>query len=303
MDIISFFVLTYNRPIDTLEAIKNILFHIERPKSIFLEIIIVNNNSSVDYTEFDEFVKQNQISEVHEIKYIINTNNLGVAGGRNQAMNLAKGSILISLDDDAEFVEKDIIQQVIDLFKKYKDQNVQFLTFKVNELADGSVTVASKSPDRFTKRELFTSYFAGGAHALKKQVLSDIGMYDVTEKYGAEEYDLSYKLLEFGGKIVHTNDISILHKKNIQGRFNYTKQNGNLLKNKVLVAYKFLPKRYFYTHLFFWSLYFLKHTRGNFFALIGYIRTTLKERKKIKQKPISKKTMNYILEIGGRLTY
>jgi len=303
MEVISFFVLTYNRPDDTLEALQNILFHLDRPEHVFVEIIVINNNSSVDYSVFDRFVEQNQSSDVHRILYEVNDDNLGVAGGRNQAMEMATGSILISLDDDAEFVERDVIQRIVDLFKKYEDQNVQILTFKVNEVADGSITIASKSPDRFAKKELFTTYFAGGAHAIKKSVLSEVGMYDVGEKYGAEEYDLSYKILEHGAKIVHTNEISILHKKAAQGRFDRARQNGNLLKNKSLVAYKFLPIKYFYSHLFFWSFYFLKYSGGNVTALIHYLKITWRERKKIRRKTISADTLKYILDVGGRLTY
>ncbi|MEM6376686.1 MAG: glycosyltransferase [Bacteroidota bacterium] len=303
MKTISFFILTYNRPVDTQEALENILFFLDHPADIFIEIVVVNNNSSVDYQAFENFIQKNEQSEHHRIIYIKNTENKGVAGGRNQAMEIASGEILISLDDDAEFREKDLLPRILDLFEKYKDQNVAFLTFQVVEQSDGRIFVASKAKDSLQKKELFTNYFAGGAHALKKSLLKDIGLYNVSEKYGAEEYDLSFKLLEKGYRIVHTNEISILHKKNPDGRFDYAKQNGQLLKNKSLLAYRFLPIRYYYSHLFFWSLFFLKETNLKVFQLFKYLRETHQARKSITRKVISPKTIQYIKSIGGRLTY
>lgn len=303
MRTVSFFLLTYNRPVDTQEALENILFYLNRPKEVFIEIIVVNNNSSVDYSSFESFIAQHQSSEVHQIIYIKNKDNKGVAGGRNQAMKVASGDILISMDDDAEYREKNTIQQTIDLFERYEAENVAVLTFQVVEQSDGQITVASKAKDRFEKDTLFTTYFAGGAHALKKSLLDKVGYYDVAEKYGAEEYDLSYKLLEDGYRIIHTNQISILHKKSPDGRFNRAKQNGQLLKNKSLLAYRFLPIRYFYTHLFFWSLFFLSRTGGNMVALVKYLRITYQARKDIVRKVVSPPTIQYIKSVGGRVLY
>lgn len=303
MQTVSFFILTYNRPDDLLAAIENILYFLDKPAEFFTEIVIVNNNSSTDYTAVETFIEKHKSTPDHRIIYIRNTENKGVAGGRNQAMEQASGAILISLDDDAEFQQKDTIQQVYDLFEKYKKEQVKVLTFKVNEPYLNNVYVASKSKDRHQKEELFTSYFAGGAHALDRTILDEVGYYDVEEKYGAEEYDLSYKILEKGYKIIHTNQLSILHKKSNQGRLDISKQSGITLKNKALIAYKYLPIFYFYSHIFFWSFFFLYQTRGNIFDLTKYIRLTLKSKDKITRIPVSTGTVEYIKSLGGRILY
>ena len=41
-----------------------------------------------------------------------------------------------------------------------------------------------------------TYYYAGGAHAIRREVLDRTGNYPVDFFYGMEEYDLSYRILD-----------------------------------------------------------------------------------------------------------
>ena len=297
---VSFFILTYNRPEETIEALENIIHFLHHPEFVEIEIIIVNNNSSIDYTILENYIhKPKDIC----IKYVINEDNKGVAGGRNQAMALCSGDILISLDDDAEFRESDIIVNTIDLFNSHQYKSVGLITYKVVEQSDGRVDIATKNKDNLNKKEFYTTYFKGGAHAIKKDVFKKLGGYEIGGIYGAEEYDLSYRLLDNGYKILHTSDISILHKKSPTGRENYSVQLGYLLQNKSLLAHKYLTRKYFISHLILWSLHYLMKTQGNLLGLIRFLRSTIQLSKITSKTPISIETMEYIKSVGGRLIY
>jgi GT2 family glycosyltransferase len=299
---ISFIILSYNRPQETIEAIDNVINFLYTPKGYFKEIVIVNNNSQVDYRICEQFIADNLESDTHKIVYIKNSENSGVAGGRNIAMKKSTGEIIVSLDDDAEFRERNLIEYTEQLFDKHKKDKVAIIGFNIVNL-DGSVVVSSKRKDKFTEKEFFTSYFAGGAHALQRSLLNKIGYYEKGELYGAEEYDLSYRALDNGYQILHCSNLSILHKKSMNGRLDIADETGMLLKNKSLLAYKYLSKKYYYSHLFFWSLFFLKNCGLKIRKLSHFIKITHHEAKQVVRTPIKKSTVNYILSIGGRLKY
>ncbi len=296
--LISFIILTYNRSYETYEAIKNIIYHLNKPSGIIYEIIIFNNNSTADYSDLEDY-----IAKFPFVKYIKNEKNEGVAIGRNKAFSYAQGEICISLDDDAEFIEENIIEKTLKLFAEYKQSKVALLTYKVVERSDGSIDIASKNKDDLKKDQFYTTYFKGGAHAVIKSVFDELGGYTTTGLYGAEEYDLAYRILDKGYRILHTSDISILHKKAASGRQNYPDQLGNLLLNKSIIAYRFLPFRYFISHLFMWSGFFIMKTNGNIWALLKYVFQAIKTVISTDRQPISKSTIQYIQNIGGRVSY
>ena len=299
----SFIILTYNRAQATREAIDNVLFFLDLPVGCSRELILVNNNSSEDYSDLETYLKHLELDSKQEITYFKNDKNLGVAGGRNQAMQAASGDIVISLDDDAEFREKDTLATILDLFDKYKNEGVKLLTFKVVEQADGSVDIATKNPANYKINEFYTSYFKGGCHAILNESLKEVGLYELDGLYGAEEYDLAYKFIDYGYKIVHSSSISILHKRVLSGRMQSKEVYARLMKNKTILAYKYLPYRYYISHFALWSVFFLLKSKFKFFFWWKTCKEILKAVAQTARKPISKQAQMYILKNGGRLSY
>ena len=102
MNNIAIIIITYNRPEDMLALAKNIV-ELEGKEQYLEEVIIVNNNSTKDYSLVEAFIQEHK--EVN-FKYIVSPENLGVSKGRNFAIGQAKAPLLFMLDDDCELKEK-----------------------------------------------------------------------------------------------------------------------------------------------------------------------------------------------------
>ena len=70
-----------------------------------LEIIVVDNASSDGSAQFLQ-----QLDEAGKIKAVLHDHNLGVAAGRNAGFRLAKGELIVCLDDDASLLTAELVK-------------------------------------------------------------------------------------------------------------------------------------------------------------------------------------------------
>ena len=125
---LSFIIITYNRPDDALALLDNI-YQLNHAKELLEEIIIVNNASTSDYSKVEDFIALHPDLPYY---YFYSEKNLGVAKGRNFALNKSSSPILIMLDDDAELQNKDCL---ILLLEEFENKNTKrpkaIISFKV----------------------------------------------------------------------------------------------------------------------------------------------------------------------------
>ncbi len=220
----SFIIITYNRPDDALELLRNIA-QLDEAAGLLQEVILVNNRSTVSYTAVEDFVRTH--TDI-PFKYIEAPENLGVARGRNFALRFATAPVLILLDDDAVLQNKDALQQTLMAFDSrpgdHPDINrpTAIVSFKVlyyDTLEMQKNGLPHKKYEKYKDRHSFyTYYYAGGAHAIKREVLEEIGYYPEDFFYGMEEYDLGYRIIEKGYAIQYNDSIVMLHKESPLGR-------------------------------------------------------------------------------------
>ena len=112
---ISIVIITYNRAADMLELAQNIagLDH----RELLREVVIVNNRSTENYQAVEDFVQQNPGVP---FRYLLAEKNLGVSAGRNFAIQQSTAPILLFLDDDAVFQNKDALLQVQNVFTDFE---------------------------------------------------------------------------------------------------------------------------------------------------------------------------------------
>lgn len=294
-------IITYNRPTDMLALLQN-LATLDRKEDFLQEVIVVNNNSSADYTSVENYINSNNNLP---LQYIFSKENLGVAKGRNFAITFAKAPILVMLDDDAELENSDALEAINNSFTAVPE--LAIASFKVKYFSTLEMQVNAFPHKKFDKKKdlhfFETYYFAGGAHAIKKEAMEAVGGYPTDFFYGMEEYDLSYKLIAKGYKIVYTDKIVMLHKESPEGRSPHKEKMKMLWINKSKVAWRYLPIPYFISTTLMWSLEYLTKSK---FDLIGFFKgwsTIFSSIPKEKRSPLSVSKIAYLKELEARLWY
>ncbi len=299
----SFLIISFNRAEDTIDAVKNVLW-LDNVNGWEKEIIVLNNGSTQEYIIFEEYLKQLPYEDRQSIKYIYYPKNLGVAGGRNLSIKEATGKYLLFMDDDAEIVQQNVIQLVLDKFDRYKEQKLAIIGFLGKVPATGKEEMPLKNPRLIEgKNEIFYNLFFGYGHVFPKSLIAETGYYQEDFFYGMEEYDLSYATVKAGHTILFTKDILVLHKINPNGREPGKTTYLRMFHNKMVVVYKHLPMLYVITHFILWSLFFLVKSKLD---IALYLRTLPNLRHRLKYAPrkiIDTAGMNYLHRVGARLWY
>jgi GT2 family glycosyltransferase len=298
---IAIIIITYDRPDEMLALAKSIV-NLDNKAQLLDEVIILNNNSSKDYSIVKTFIENHQETP---FKYIESKENLGVSRGRNFAIAEAKAPLLFMLDDDCELAEKNALQTIHQLFAA--KPNLGIVSIKVEYFSNRQMQINAfphKQFKRYQNQSQFeTYYFAGGAHIVRKQVMDEVGYYPATFFYGMEEYDLSFRILNAGYTIEYNAGITMLHKESPEGRQTHKEKLKGMWLNKTIVAYSYLPIVYSFSTAILWSLFYLIKTN---FDIIGFLKTwrlIFNIPKKTQRTPLKNSTLAYLQKVNARLWY
>jgi GT2 family glycosyltransferase len=298
---LGFIIITYNRPSDTLELLKNIVT-LDRAAELLEEIIVLNNASTESYTNVESYIKDNSALP---FKYFFSPENKGVSGGRNYAIKKSNAPVLVFLDDDAILKNKDAL---INIHKTF-DQNINtgILAFRVYYYATGEMQKNAFPHKLFSEKKdlqnFETYYYSGCAHAIRKDVFDKVKYYPEDFFYGMEEYDLSYRAINSGYTIEYTDKIEVLHKESPLGRMPSEEKIRSMWVNKSKVAWKYLPRVYYFTTKWMWSFEYLLKTKFN---LKGWLNGW-KQIKRIPpaeiRKVVNPSALEYLKKVKARLWY
>jgi GT2 family glycosyltransferase len=301
---LSFIIITYNRPADMLELLKNIS-QLHRAAELLEDVVVLNNASTEDYSDVRTYIATRPDMP---FVYVDAPDNLGVAKGRNYALRKGKAPIVIMLDDDAVLQNADCLERLLEEFQTTNTERPKaIVSFKVlyyDTLQMQKNALPHKRFDEYRDKSFFETYFyAGGAHAIKREVIERLNYYPDDFFYGMEEYDLSYRLLDAGYSIVYSDKIVMLHKESPLGRKPKNEKLRMMWVNKSKVAWRYLPKRNFYSTAFMWSLQYLKETGLNMRGFFTGWKEIRQIPAKEKRTPIGKKTLAYLRQVKARLWY
>ncbi|MEM0984892.1 MAG: glycosyltransferase family 2 protein [Pseudomonadota bacterium] len=161
-----------------------------------------------------------------EVRY--NTENSGVAGGRNQASAMGDADYIVALDNDAVFADPTVCARAA----AYMDAHPEIgaLGFAVNvhdSPADNPVPDKSSwsygplEPANWTARTFPAKQFCGAGHMIRRSAFDEVGAYDDTLFFMHEEIDLCDRLMNAGYKIVYNGDFAVRHKVSAEHRVHW----------------------------------------------------------------------------------
>ncbi|HEY0067458.1 MAG TPA: glycosyltransferase family 2 protein [Flavisolibacter sp.] len=302
---ISILIITYNRAADLLDFLKSLSLQ-EGIDSVLEETLILNNASTESYNDVVSYLNAHpQI----KARYIDSDSNLGVARGRNKLMKIAKGDLLLTVDDDMIFPQPDALLKASLLFEQplFKTHNTAIITMRVVYYSNKEVQEIAFPHKKYHKykdrTQFLTYYFSGGANIMKSSVLSQTGLFPENFFYGMEEYDLCYRILDCGYTIGYDGSITLEHKESPSGRHaNHQKLRMQWI-NKSKVAWRYLPFIYFLSTFVLWSFQYLRNAPthlGLFFkSWLELVRIPVTE----KRRPIKPATRKYLSKVEARLWF
>ena len=276
-------------------------------QTIKANIVVLDDASEINIKEQIEDKFKGQ-----PIKWIRSDSPSGVAGARNKLVEASEGSVMVFLDDDAYFINKDSLEKI--LIKFSSSEEIAGMAFKIilREDSDGLQIPFSKLKRFLTKNiqdiESDVSYYIGAGHVLLRETFDKVGGYDTDLFYGLEELDISSEIIKENKKIIYYPEVEIIHepKKSVVDKRSKLKDEAYYsIRNRIWVSFKHLPLLYLIVHLSIWcSFYFIKSAIN--FKLLKFFLALSEGFSKLNTKnrnPFKLKALKYLKKNNGRLWY
>lgn len=249
-------------------------------KGAEIEVVVFDDGSS-------DGTSQMVRAKFPQVVLITHAESAGYIVRRNEAAKVARGKIIVSIDDDAEFSTQFVVNQILPFFENgavgvvaipYRDVNRSEMVFQKAPRPDGVHWAAS---------------FVGTAHALRRDVFLTLGGYRSHLVHQGEEKDYSIRMLEagFGVRLGYSSEI--LHYES--PRRDWSRMDYYGRRNDALFAWQNVPVPYFWPHLLgsiakgLWCGVKARRVRSMFRGAWDGLAECLLERKH-ERKPVSRAT-------------
>ena len=237
---------------DRLSDLQNCLKSIKEQSYVKIEVVIVDNSQRSETENY--FLLFND----EKIKYYRMNENLGVSGGRNFGISKSIGDVIVTVDDDAYFKDKNAINKIVEKFEV--SPSIGVIAFKIIDHYSNIVEpmfFPSRNKKRSVNEEFETTWFIGAGHAIHRNVYEKVGIYRNFWPYGSEEFDLSLRIIDNNERIVYSPEIEIFHKEVKTSRLPSDEIIVLRLKHRIKAAYFNLPPLNIFTFFIIRSIHFL----------------------------------------------
>jgi len=199
-----------------------------------VEIIVVDDGSSDGTAAMvrDEFPGATLMHHEQSRGYIVR---------RNEAATAARGDVVFSIDDDAEFSSPDVVATTLSAFSDPRVGAVAIPFIEPNK----SPAVFQQAPD--ATNIWVTDCFIGTAHALRRDRFLALSGYRTALVHQGEERDYCLRLLASGQVVRLGHGPHILHYES--PRRDWSRMDYYGRRNDVLFAWHFVPMPQLVIHL------------------------------------------------------
>jgi GT2 family glycosyltransferase len=228
---LSVVILTFNRKEEIARQLQR-LFAQTRINDV--EVIVVDNHST-DGT--DEFLNGLE----GKISHIRLPQNLG-AVARAKGMEVARGELVLTLDDDVYLLRADELERIIEFFSSHPA--IDAVNFKVVDEARHALMPIHwfhpRPHERWGNETFKTDYISEGAVAFRRSALEKAGYYPQDFFISHEGIDLAFRLINANLSLWYTGSIAVVHRYSLQGRPTWRNAYYNT-RNYLWVIFKYEP--------------------------------------------------------------
>ncbi|MGW5361685.1 glycosyltransferase family 2 protein [Actinopolymorpha pittospori] len=195
----------------------------------------------------------------NDVKVVALPTNVGIPGGRNAGLEVANADAILFLDDDGFLPYPTTAQRLRDLFDD--DPRLGIVSFRIADPESGATqrrhVPRVRVGDPHESSEVTT--FLGGAAAIRRSVLDEVGEFPAAFFYAHEETDLAWRALDAGWRIVYDASCVLCHPATSPTRHStYFRLNA---RNRVWLAKRNLPLPVAVAYLATWVVLTIARTR------------------------------------------
>lgn len=236
--LVSIISINYN----STEQTKDLLQSLRKVNYRPLEIICVDNGSP--NRDIEEIV-----DDFPEVRFIMNPENLGFAGGNNLAIKEARGEYLFFVNNDAELTP-DCIPPLIDTFRRHPDAGaispkfhyhnqpgvIEYAGYSpISALTGRNETIGANEQDTGQYDRLSTTHYThGGGMMVPKKIVDEVGPMPEDYFLYYEEFDWCEKIKKAGYKIYYQPQALVKHKVSASIGQNSTLKTYYMTRNRIL---------------------------------------------------------------------
>ena len=216
-------ILSYNRTNDIRKNINSLYERTDLP----FEVIIFDNNSQPDTIKYLNSIDGMQKEDGNgQVKVVYSDTNLGCSGGRREAVKLARGDYIYTIDNDMTY-DEGWLEALIDRIESedkigavsskivFPDNTVQLngsrLNLEEGYFGDFEEVDQGKNylSDNLTG-EIECDWLCGGATLFKREVVEQVE-HALEYLNGYEDYDYSFQIQDLGYKLLNCPDSTVFH--------------------------------------------------------------------------------------------
>ena len=237
------------------DEVKKTLLSLHEKSKLQNEYIVINDNSEDEYD-------YSEISEIPNVKYVLNKVRLGVAASRDLGVNLASNENIILLDAHMRALNNDWDTK---LLKRIENNKRAIYCCTCTPLLENDTTDDTKnifagvlrfSGDHYKDileakwlKEYRTGYaenneitcILGASYVFDKSYWQYLKGLNGLLTYGSDEVYISLKAWMEGGKCILIDDIVFAHKFRSDGKQPYFQSAIDVVYNKILISKLLLP--------------------------------------------------------------